>query len=216
MHVTNYSTNYYSISDIMVTQEKIPCIAETLLHGIGTLDPTFDRPNVARGEKLELPLWYAIHQTRSSRSRTLNFQVPDVYKSRLKEICEADALAVDLGRMNKFFYTFGQYVTPFDSSHTLATMLYETCRARCRSLIDLSKDATRGLKNAQKFEYIESQLYLIGCQTTEAFTKWLSGRAELLHTPLMVSNHQKRRRAQIEDSHDDNPRLSKSPRVSFN
>lgn len=212
MHLTSYQSNYYSIPDILVTQEKIPCIAESLLHGMGTLDPTFDKPNLARGEKIELPLWYAIHQ-RSTRSRTLNFQVPDIYKSRLKEICEADALAVDLGRMNKFFYSFGQYVTPFDGSRTLATMLYETCRARCRSLIDLSKDATRSLKNAQKFEFIESQLYSIGCQSTDLFTKWLSGRAELLHTPLMVSNHQKRRRAQLNNAHEENPRLSKSPKV---
>lgn len=213
MHLTNYQTNYYSIPDILVTQEKIPCIAEALLHGMGTLDPTFDKPNIVRGEKIELPLWYAIHQSRSSRSRTLNFQVPDVYKSRLKEICEADALAVDLGRMNKFFYSFGQYVAPFDNSRTLTTMLYETCRARCRSLIDLSKDATRGLKNAQKFEYIESELYSIGCQTTDSFTKWLCGRVELLHTPIMVSNHQKRRRAQLDDVYEENPRLSKSPRI---
>ncbi|XP_031638762.1 DNA replication complex GINS protein PSF3 [Contarinia nasturtii] len=209
MHITSYQTNYYSIQDILVTQEKIPCIAETLIHGIGTLDPTFDRPNIARGEKIELPLWYAIHQ----RSRTLNFQVPDIYKSRLKEICEADALAVDLGRMNKYFYSFGQYVTPFDNSHSVAPMLYETCRARCRSLIDLSKDSARGLKNAQKFEYIESELYSIGCQTTDSFTKWLSGRTELLHTPIMVSNHQKRQRAQLQDGYDDNPRLSKSPKI---
>lgn len=196
----------------MVTQEKIPCIAKTSLRDIGTLDPTFDRPNVAAGEKIELPLWFAVYQSRS-KSQTFNFQVPDVYKSRLKEICEADANAVDLGRLNKFFYTFGQYVVPFDRSRTLAPMLYETCRTRCRSLIDLSKDGTRELKNSQKFEFIESQLYLIGCQTNEAFTKWLSGHTELLHASQMVSNHQKRQRAQLDDGYDDNPRLSKSPRL---
>lgn len=212
MHSTNFTTNYYSIPDILVTQEKIPCIAETILHGMGTLDSTFDHPNVAAGEKLELPLWYAVYSS-TPRSRILRFLVPDVYKSRLKEICEADALAVDLGRMNKFFYTFGQYIVPYDRSGTVAPMLYETCRARCRSLIDLSKDASKGLKNAQKFEFIESQLYLIGCHTNDAFTKWLSGRAMLLHTPIMVSNHQKRRRAQLEGGYEENTRLSKSPRI---
>lgn len=212
MHFTNYQTNYYSIQDIMVTQEKIPCIAKTSLRDFGTLDPTFDRPNVAAGEKIELPLWFAVYQTRS-RSQTLNFQVPDVYKSRLKEICEADANAVDLGRLNKFFYTFGQYVVPFDRSRTLAPMLYETCRTRCRSLIDLSKDGTRELKSSQKFEFIESQLYLIGCQANEVFTKWLSGQAELLQASQMVSNYQKRQRKQLDDGYDDNPRLSKSPRL---
>lgn len=213
MHFTSYQQNYYSIPDILVTQEKIPCVAKTLLHGIGTLDPTFDRPNVDRGERIELPLWYAVYQSRSSKSSTLTFQVPEIYKSRLKEICEADALSVDLGRLNKYFYTFGQYVVPFDNSRTLAPMLYETCRTRCRSLIDLSKDGTRELKNSQKFEFIESLLYLIGCQAHESFTKWLRGRTELLHAPIMVSNHQKRQRAQLDDVFDENPRLSKSPRL---
>lgn len=212
MHITNFSTNYYSIPDILVTQEKIPCIADTLLHGMGTLDSTFDSPNVAAGEKLELPLWYAV-QINAPRSRILKFQVPDIYKSRLKEICEADALAVDLGRMNKFFYTFGQYIVPYDRSGTVAPMLYETCRARCRSLIDLSKDSSKQLKNAQKFDFIESELYSIGCQTNEAFTKWLKGRAMLLHTPFMVSNHQKRRRTQLDGGYEENKRLSKSPRL---
>lgn len=212
MHLTSYTTNYYSIPDIMVTQEKIPCIAETNIQGIGTLDSTFDKPNVAAGEKLELPLWYAVYNN-TQRSRILKFQVPDIYKSRLKEICEADALAVDLGRLNKFFYTFGQYVVPFDRTNSVAPMLYETCRTRCRSLIDLSKDISKQLKNSHKFDYVESELYTFGCNTNETFTKWLSGRTALLHTPLMVSNHQKRRRNQMDCNSEENQRLSKSPRI---
>lgn len=212
MHLTSYQTNYYSIADIMATQQKIPCIAETNLQAMGTLDSTFDKPDVEAGEKLELPLWYAI-QSNTPRSRILKYQVPDIYKSRLKEICEADALAVDLGRMNKFFYTLGQYIVPFDRTGTVAPMLYETCRARCRSLIDLSKDTTKALKNAPKFEFIESEMYSIGCHTNDVFTKWLSGRTALLHTPHMVSNHQKRRRARMDCDFEDNPRLSKSPRI---
>lgn len=212
MNFTSYSKNYYSIADILVTQEKIPCSAEMDLYGMGELDSTFDHPNVAAGEKLELPLWYAI-ECKAQRTRTLKFQVPDIFKSRLKDICEADALAVDLGRLNKFFYSFGYYIAPYDRSGTVAPMLYETCRARCRSLIDLSKDISRELKNSQKFEFIESELYLVGCQTNEAFTKWLRGRSSLLETPFMVTNHKKRQRAQLDGTYDDNPRLSKSPRI---
>lgn len=212
MHLTSYSSNYYSIVDIMVSQEKIPCTAEAILHGLGTVDSSFDHPNVAVGETLELPLWYAIYNN-APRSRTLKFQVPEIYKNKLKDICEADALAVDLGRMNKFFYELGQYIIPYDRTGTVAPMLYETCRSRCRSLIDLCKDTTKELKNTKKFEYVELELYSIGCQTNEIFTKWLSGSAALLHTPSMVTNHQKRRRAQIEGENEENTRLSKSPRI---
>lgn len=212
MHLTSYSTNYYSIVDILVTQEKILCTADTTLHGLGTADASFESPDVAPGQTLELPLWYAVHSS-AVRSRFLRYQVPDIYKNKLKDICEADALAVDLGRMSKFFFEFGQYVTLHDRTNTVAKMLYETCRARCRSLIDLCKDATKELKNTKKFEYIEMELYSIGCHTNELFTKWLSGKVALLHTPNMVTNHQKRRRELADSDNAENSRLSKSPRI---
>lgn len=212
MHITSYATNYYSIYDILVTQQKIPCTAETALNGLGAYDPSFDKANVAAGETLELPLWYAQY-CNTPRSRILNFQVPDIYQRKLKEICEADALAVDLGRMNKFFYELGQYVVPYDRTQTVASLLYETCRQRSRSLIDLCKDTNKDLKNSKKFEYIELEMYSIGCRTNDKFTRWLCGTALLLRTPTMVSNHQKRRRAILSADAEANSRLSKSPRL---
>lgn len=212
MHLTSYSKNYYSIVEILVTQEKILCEAVTTLHGLGTADASFESPDVAPGQTLELPLWYAIHSS-DIGSRVLLYQVPDIYKNKLKDICEADALAVDLGRMSKFFYEFGHHVIPHDRTATVATMLHETCRARCRSLIDLCKDTTKELKNTKKFEYIEMELYSIGCHTNELFSKWLSGKAALLHTPNMVTVHQKRRRELADSDKAENLRLSKSPRI---
>lgn len=212
MHTTYYSLNYYSISDILVTQEKIPCIAETNLIGLGAYDSSFDNENVTVGQTLELPLWYAQY-SKTPRSRILKFQIPDVYQKKLKDICEADALAVDLGRMNKFFFELGLYVVPYDRTASIATMLYETCRQRCRSLIDLCKDVNKELKSTKKFEFAELELYSIGCRTNELFAKWLTGTQELIHTPIMVSNHNKRRRAMLDADAEDNTRLSKSPRL---
>lgn len=211
MHITNYSANYYSISDIIVTQEKIPCTAENLVHGLGTVDTSFDEPNIAAGQTIELPLWYAA-QSSAPRSRTFRFQIPEVYEKKLKDICEADALAVDLGRMNQFYYMFGQYISRFDRSNTVSAMLYEMCRSRCRSLIDLCKDTAKGLKNSKKFDHIELQLYTRGCRMNEKFGRWLTGSEALLHTPSMVTSHQKRRRAHMDPDGEENTRLSKSPR----
>lgn len=212
MSLTQYSANYYSIADILVTQEKIPCKSNTKLCGMGSLDPSYEHPDVNQNDKLELPLWYALYNT--SRSHILTFQVPEIYRNKLKDICEADALAVDLGRLNKFFYMLGKYIVPFDRSKTVAPMLYETCRQRLRQLIDLCQDTEKQLKNSKKFDFIESELYNIGCETNEKFRKWCCGKAMLLRTPSMVSNHQKRRRALIDSNHaDENTRLSKSPRL---
>lgn len=212
MSITQFSTNYYSIPDILVTQEKIPCKANTKLRGMGTLDPSFDHPDVNANESLELPLWYALYNT--SRSHILKFQVPEIYRNKLKDICEADALAVDLGRLNKFFYMLGKYIVQFDRTNTVAPMLYETCRQRFRTLVDLCQDITKELKNSKKFDFVETELYNIGCETNEKFRRWYCGKAILLRTPSMVSNHQKRRRALVDSSSvEENTRLSKSPRL---
>lgn len=51
--------------------------------------------------------------------------MPDIFQKLSKDICEADANAVDLGRMNKNFYEFGRYVLRFDSIGHVGPMLVE-------------------------------------------------------------------------------------------
>lgn len=52
-------------------------------------------------------------------------QIPDIYKKISKEMCEADANAVDLGRMNKHYYDFGRYVSRFDRVGYIGPMLVD-------------------------------------------------------------------------------------------
>lgn len=63
---------------------------------------------------------------------TMNFsfrvQVPDIFQKLSKDICEADANAVDLGRMNKNFYEFGRYMARFDNIGHVGPMLVEVKR----------------------------------------------------------------------------------------
>ena len=52
-------------------------------------------------------------------------QVPDIYQKISKDICEADANAVNMGRMNKNFYEFGKYVSKFDRVGYIGPMLVD-------------------------------------------------------------------------------------------
>lgn len=52
-------------------------------------------------------------------------EIPDIYKKVSKEVCEADATAVELGRMNKYFYDYGRYVTRFDRVGYIGPMLVD-------------------------------------------------------------------------------------------
>lgn len=63
-----YYPNYFSIEDILVTQEKIPCEAEQTVAALGFLDPSSDTQDLKAGQEVELPLWYIL-QVQKDRSR---------------------------------------------------------------------------------------------------------------------------------------------------
>lgn len=63
-----YYPNYFSIEDIFVTQEKIPCETEQTLSKLGFLDPSSDSLDLQAGQPIELPLWYIL-QVQKDRSR---------------------------------------------------------------------------------------------------------------------------------------------------
>ena len=42
----SYSPNYFSIEDILATQERVPCQIETDLPNLGFLDPGCDSANL--------------------------------------------------------------------------------------------------------------------------------------------------------------------------
>jgi GINS complex subunit 3 len=64
----SYYPNYYSIEDIFVTQEKIPCETEQELANLGFLDPSESSANLKKDQEIELPLWYIL-QVQKERGR---------------------------------------------------------------------------------------------------------------------------------------------------
>lgn len=139
----SYYPNYYSIDDIFVTQEKVPCIVEQDLAKIGFLDPSGSSLDLKKDQEVELPMWYVL-QVQKDRGRNqfyrwetfiefsefncilfCSVKIPNIYKQTYGEICKADATAVDLGRLNKYYYEFGRYVAHFDRNGFVARMIYE-------------------------------------------------------------------------------------------
>lgn len=141
----SYYPNYYSIEDIFVTQERIPCETEQELANLGFLDPSESSANLKKDQEVELPLWYILQvqkeRGRNQFYRLVNFnlfllsfvlkfldfrvKIPNIYKATYGEICKADATAVDLGRLNRYFYELGRYVAHFDRNGFVAKMIYE-------------------------------------------------------------------------------------------
>lgn len=64
----SYYPNYYSIEDIFVTQEKVPCVVEQDLPKLGFLDPSEASQDLKKDQEVELSLWYVL-QVQKERGR---------------------------------------------------------------------------------------------------------------------------------------------------
>lgn len=74
MNRKSYYPNYYSIEDICVTQEKIPCETEQYLHKLGFLDPSAEGADLKANHKVDLPIWYVL-QVQKERGRNQMFKL---------------------------------------------------------------------------------------------------------------------------------------------
>lgn len=93
MNSRSYYPSYYSIDDIFVTQEKIPCITEQNLSKLGEnlkkyfelivlkkninflgfLDTSSEGADLKQNQKVDLPLWYIL-QIQKERGRNQFFK----------------------------------------------------------------------------------------------------------------------------------------------
>ena len=126
----SYSPGYFSLQDILATQERVPCNVEKDLKDIGFLDPGSENVDLAQGTKLELPYWMVEVRKHSSDSsgelllsislyqglRTnidrnyVTVEVPKTLKEGFREIMSADPGVVDLHKIGPYYYEFARHL----------------------------------------------------------------------------------------------------------
>lgn len=190
----NYTPNYYSIDDIFVTQEKIPCRSLQVQRKLGFLDISSESEDL-QVQNVNLPLWYCL-AIDSARNPTFKLNVPEIYTGPFADRFKADSTVVDLGRLNKYFFELGRYCCKFDRTGAVAQTLFETCKTRMKYLKDVCcNDQMADVKANHGLEFLEQELYKIGSSQTVKFAKWLQDESNCnIKASAMVINHRKRRR----------------------
>ncbi|XP_063615046.1 DNA replication complex GINS protein PSF3-like, partial [Penaeus indicus] len=108
---SSYFPDYFSLGDILATQDRVPCKFELPVYNLGYLDPSSGNKDVVAGTKLELPCWLA-RALCSSRRHIVSAQLPNTFKERYREIMKADASVVDLHKLGPHYYELGQHLLP--------------------------------------------------------------------------------------------------------
>ncbi|CAC5390353.1 GINS3 [Mytilus coruscus] len=180
--------DYFSISDILTTQERLPCKVELPIYRLGYLDTSSTSDDLQPGTKLDLSFWMA--RALCSRKRHIvSVEMPRPYREGYREILTADANVVDLHKLGPYYYSYGVTVT-------------ECFQTRIRKIMDSSQNAYNEdtTKLTEKLDETEKCLFKAGQIGLNDFQRWETRQTEKLTTSEMVRSHRKRKRALMDDS----------------
>ncbi|GFN79204.1 DNA replication complex gins protein psf3-like [Plakobranchus ocellatus] len=188
--------NYFDLDDILASQEKIPCVFNIAVEGLGYLDQSTNDPNISVGTKLELPFWLAKYLNRDARG-IVAVETPKNYREGYRQILAADPSVVDLHRLGPHFYLFGGKLAILnlpDNQDVLNTLL-QTFQGRFRRIMDGAQNALHSDLTSQTDMLDESELNLFaaGQRGLVGFQQWESRESEKLSTSTMVVNQRKRK-----------------------
>ncbi|KAA0202096.1 hypothetical protein HAZT_HAZT003098 [Hyalella azteca] len=81
---TSYYPNYFSVEDILASQDRVPCKFEVTVKGLGYLDASSGNEDILPGSKIELPCWMARPLCSSKRLPIVSAQLPVNYRERYR------------------------------------------------------------------------------------------------------------------------------------
>ncbi|KAK1123753.1 hypothetical protein K0M31_008448 [Melipona bicolor] len=195
----SYIPDYFAITDILSTEERISCKIEVELPGLGFLDSSCQSENLKVGTKVEFPLWLA-EPLKNLQNSVVSVDIPKIYKEGYREILEADAEVIVLSKWNPFYYELGMHVRKFsDRDYEIITeSLLQTFKSRFQLVMDWSQNAMSDPTLSIQLPRLERDLFLIGQQAKIRLVEWLKMGTNELVVSEITTNLKKRKREQYE------------------
>ncbi|XP_062997003.1 DNA replication complex GINS protein PSF3 [Elgaria multicarinata webbii] len=193
--------SFLSLADILMSQERLPCRAETALPRLGAvLGKAAAAPSpddaLPEGSKLEIPLWLAKGLCDNKR-RILSVELPKIYKESWRTVFNADANVVDLHKLGPYYYGFGSQLLNFDSPENteVAQTILQTFIGRFRRIMDSSQNAFNEDTSAlvARLDELERTLFQAGQKGLNDFQCWEMGQASQITVSSLIQNYKKRK-----------------------
>jgi len=193
---SSYYPNYFSLEDILASEERIPVEVKEDLADLGFLDPGADNKELKRGTKLELPQWM-VEGLNTGRNTYLDVEVPKTYREVYREIMTADPLVVDLHKQGPYYYEFGRQLIKQSPSEgeAIGRSITNTFKTRFKKILDSSQNScdTESLKETQKMDMLERLLYKQGQHCKAGMDAWLTRKTGSIQTSQLVAQQRKRK-----------------------
>jgi GINS complex subunit 3 len=188
--------SYFSVDDILASQQKIPVRIEVPIYRLGFLNQSADEEHLKAGLKMELPFW--LTKVLGSKARNIvHAELPKQYKRGQREILSADANVVDLYKMGPYYYSLGLKLLCFEHLETkdVSKSLLETFLNRFRQIMDNSQNADMAdtYTLTAKLDEMERLLFALGQQATQQLGQWERGSSHKITSALALQRRRKRR-----------------------
>jgi len=193
----SYTPNYFSIEDILVTQERIPIVTQEKLPGLGFLDASSDVDILANNTKLELPLWVV-----EGMKKYMNVQVPKSLRETQREILLADPNIVNLHKLGPHYFEFGRHVMKhcLEEGDIIGNSLSKALKSRFLNILDAAQNCRdeETLMEMMKMDELERSLFKKAYETRKSIDCWKQRKVYTIKTAAMVVNHNKRKAMALE------------------
>ncbi|KAL6255758.1 hypothetical protein P5V15_013001 [Pogonomyrmex californicus] len=195
----SYTPDYFSLTDILCTEERISCKVEVTLPRLGFLDLSSESEDLKPGTKLELPLWLAQPLNKVKES-IVSVDIPKTYKEGYREILLADACTVVLNKWNPYYYELGMYLRKFNNRdcEMIIDSLLLTFRSRFRLVMDWAQNPVSDPMLNSLLPRLERDLFLTGRKAKEQLNEWLRKGSSIIKTSQSAVNLKKRKRTDYE------------------
>ena len=200
--------DYFSIDDILSTQERIRCQLLVDIPKLGFLESSSSSAlnddkkeaeeesssSLTMNTKLELPYWM-VYSICNCKTRFASLpELPLIYSRIQRQIFAADASVVDLAKQAPHFYRQGRHLLQlnFDEKRQVAITLLQAYQQRFRSIMDsafhivLSSDHHHheSMKHQTgKFERQEKILLLLGQAAFKDYDRLINNETKQMLPP---------------------------------
>ncbi|XP_065175376.1 DNA replication complex GINS protein PSF3-like [Sycon ciliatum] len=177
--------DYFSIDDILSSQEKVPCVLDLPLIRLGYLDATSESEHIVRGSKLDFPIWLA-NALKNQRTPIVSVDLPKYYKDSYREILAADANVVDLHKLGPYFYAVGCKILSFQHPERadVSRSLFESYLNRVLGVIDKAQHSYVADTSTfiRRLDVSERRVFSAGQHAAREMQVWSSLHGHILQS----------------------------------
>jgi len=195
----SYTPHYFSLMDILATQERVPCVSNATLPRIGFLDPGSDETDLGAGTKMDQPFW--ILDGMRVGKKYMSMQLPKAYKETYREIMLADPNVVNLHKLGPHYFEFGRCLmkhTPEEGEH-IGDSISTAFKRRLLNMLDAAQNCRDGeeIREMSKMDELERELFKKAYAKRKEISSWVNRQHYQINTSSMVTNFKKRKAMQI-------------------